>query len=61
MSGDENIDLSNSADLGLHTTVMQSESYFALMGDYGNNVCVYDTESVILRNRIPAQHIVALF
>jgi WD40 repeat protein len=44
-----------------HTTVMQSESLLALMGDYGNNVCVYDTESVILRNKIQVGYIVKSF
>lgn len=45
----------------MHTMVMQSECLFALMGDYGNNVQVYDSESVILRNRIQAGHIVKSF
>lgn len=50
---DENIDRSNDADLSIaYQTVDQTESLFGLMGEYGNNVMIYDTESYILRNQI---------
>jgi hypothetical protein len=31
------------------------------MGEHGNNVMIYDTESYILRNQIQAGHILNLF
>lgn len=59
--GAENFNASNSAADLLHTTVMHSESLFAIMGDHGNNVCVHDTESIILRNKIHTGHILRQF
>ena len=29
---------------------VRMEAYFAVMGEYGNNVCVYDCSSILLKN-----------
>lgn len=33
-------------------TYLVSESFFGIMGEYGNNLMVYDTESIILKHQI---------
>lgn len=48
---DENIDSSNESKIShSYQTVEQTESQFGLMGEHGNNVMIYDTESYLLRN-----------
>jgi len=37
------------------------ESLFGLMGEYGNNLMVYDTNSIILKNQIQAGFILKSF
>jgi len=37
------------------------ESLFGLMGEYGNNLMVYDTDSIILKNQIQAGFILKSF
>ena len=37
------------------------ESLFGLMGEYGNNLMIYDTESIILKNQIQAGFVLKSF
>lgn len=39
----------------------QAESMFAIMGEYGNNILVYDTESIILKHQIQGGNVLRSF
>lgn len=60
LPADENIDASNCIELQ-HSIEDEFESLFGLMGEHGNNVMIYDTESFVLRNQIQAGHFVKIF
>lgn len=50
---EENRDYSNVEEterFGEEETFQVSESFFGLIGEYGNNLMVYDTESIILKH-----------
>jgi WD40 repeat protein len=42
-------------------TYQVSESFFGIIGEYGNNLMVYDTESIILKHQIQAGHVLRSF
>ena len=42
-------------------TLNISESLFGIMGEYGNNLMIYDTESIILKHQIQAGYVLRSF
>lgn len=45
-----NMDASETSERTNEETYLVSESFFGIMGEYGNNLMVYDTESIILKH-----------
>jgi hypothetical protein len=37
------------------------EALFAIMGDYGNNIMIYSSDSIILKHQIHVGHVVRSF
>lgn len=48
-------------DLSVEEEVIVLESLFGIMGEYGNNIMIYSSESIVLKHQINVGHIVRSF
>ena len=50
-----------SEDLSVEEEVIIMESLFGIMGEYGNNLMIYSSDSIILKHQINVGHIIRSF
>ena len=48
-------------DMSVEDEVIMTESLFGIMGEYGNNIMIYSSDSIILKHQISVGHIVRSF
>ena len=53
--------MSDSDDMSIHEDFVTVESMFAIMGEYGNNLMIYSSDSIILKHQIQVGCVIRSF
>ncbi len=58
---EENQNEDQSEDLSVAEDIIMVDSMFAIMGEYGNNLMIYSSDSIILKHQINIGSIIRSF